>query len=73
MIYEGDFTQLDKSKGAEKIAFSDQCASHLKIITFLKNIKAAFLPATCTSTLRLWIQKSAIHSSAITECKSLSP
>jgi len=54
MIYEGDFTQLVKSMGAEKIVFSDQCAAHL-MITFLRNIKAAFLPATCTSTLRLWI------------------
>jgi hypothetical protein len=73
MIFEGNFAQLDKSMGAKKIAFSDQCAAHLKIVTFLRNIKDAFLPATCTSTLWLWIQKSAIHSSAITECKRLSP
>jgi hypothetical protein len=73
MTNEGDFTQLYKSIGVEKIAFSDQCAAHLKITIFLRNINAAFLPATCTSTLQLWIHKPATHSTAITECKRLSP
>jgi hypothetical protein len=55
MIFEGDITQLDKSMGTKKTVISDQRAADLKITTFLRNTKAAFLPATCTSTLQLWI------------------
>jgi hypothetical protein len=69
-IFEDYSTQPDRqlgTKNSKTLLFTDQRATHLKNITFLSNIKSAFLPTNCASQLQP-LDLGTIHpSSAITE------